>query len=330
MNKWIYIFLLLSMYYIPVLGQHSLMHPSLNIDTSYTIYSAYNKYIKNYPFISIASYKPKNKIIVQNDLVFCKYGNRNMHLDLYAPEIEANDLIPAVVLIHDGGWSTGDKSLLSQYALAFADSGYVCICPEYRFSPEAQYPAAVIDVKTAVKWLFANAQKYHIDTLKVTIMGSSAGGQLATLVGVTSTTNKFNPKNNLHKQKIRINAIIDIDGVLAFIHPLSEEGGKQGKPGSAEKWFGVHYKIDSTKWIEASPLTYTGPETPPILFIASSFPRFNAGREEMVEIMDKFGIYNDEKVFSDAPHSFWLFNPWFEPTREKIIDFLGKVNSGKY
>jgi pectinesterase len=157
-------------------------------------------------------------------------------------------------------------------------------------------------------------------------MGESAGGQLAVLVGVTAQKDIFCDINKLNKQEIRINAIVDFDGVLAFIHPLSEEGGKPGKPGASEKWFGVHYKTDPSKWIEASPLTYVGKNTPPTLFLASSFPRFNAGREEMIETMNKFGIYSEKHIFEDAPHSFWLFNPWFEPSLKMMLGFLEKAN----
>ena len=325
MNKLIFITVTFT-FNLSVFSQHALKHPDLKIDTSYTIYSAYNKYIKSYPQISIAFYHPGNKIKIKSDLVYFSYGKRKMHLDLYEPLGKALKMRAAVVLVHGGGWSTGDKSLLSQYALALADSGYVCICPEYRFSPEALYPAAVIDVINSVKWLFTQAKKYKIDTSRVAVMGSSAGGQLAALVGVSYNKNIFDVTGKFSKQKIRINAIIDLDGVLAFIHPLSEEGGKPGKPGSAEKWFGVHYKIDSTKWIEASALTYAGSDTPPCLFLASSFPRFNAGREDMIQIMNKYGIYSEKYIFNDAPHSFWLFNPWFEPTKAKILEFLRKID----
>jgi len=146
------------------------------------------------------------------------------------------------------------------------------------------------------------------------------------LVGVCSQTTKFNDSTVYNNHSTKIHSIIDIDGVIAFIHPLSEEGGKPGKIGSAEKWFGIHFKKDPAKWIEASALTFVDENTPPTLFIASSFPRFNAGREDMIEKMNSYGIYNDKLIFDDAPHSFWLFNPWFTPTLNKIIDFLSKVN----
>jgi pectinesterase len=301
------------------------MHPELNIDTGYTIYSALKKHQKKYPNISIANYHLKTPVKEHRNLVYHNYGNRAMHLDLFEPIKKLKKNKPCMVIVHGGGWSTGDKSLLEPFALSLADIGYVTITVEYRFSKEAIYPAAVIDIKTALKWVLANAKKYKIDTNKIAIMGSSAGAQLATLVGLTSQMDIYNNSINYKDQNPKINAIINLDGVLAFIHPISKEGAMPNS--SAEKWFGVHYSTDSTKWIEASPLTYVGTNTPPTLFIASSFPRFHAGREEMIEIMNKHNIYNEKYVFKDAPHSYWLFNPWFEPTLTHVVNFLEKVNS---
>lgn len=328
--KTLFTIFIISFLFIPgklIFAQHSLMHPDLNIDTSYTIHSALKKYQKKYPDISPAFYKPKNEIKQHRNLIYQSYGNRAMHLDLFEPALSTTFLRPCVALIHGGGWTSGDKSLLAPFAWALADSGYVAVTIEYRLSNEALFPAAAIDIKTAIKWLYANAMIYNIDTTRIAIMGSSAGGQLASLVGVCSQTTKFNDSTIYNKHSTKINSIIDIDGVIAFIHPLSEEGGKPGKPGAAEKWFGVHFKDDPTKWVEASAITYVDKNTPPALFIASSIPRFNAGREDMVEKMNTLGIYNEKFVFDDAPHSFWLFNPWFTPTLSIIIKFLGQINS---
>lgn len=298
-------------------------HPySSTIDTSYTVHSAYKKYVKNYPFISIASYTPQGNVKMQRNRVYHMYGKRAMLLDLFEPEGKSKVYRPCVILVHGGGWSSGNKSLLEPYALALADKGYVTACIEYRLSGEALYPAAVLDVMESVKWIIAHAKEFSIDKNRISLLGASAGGQLATLVGVTHKLQHIGNFPKKRSNKIKIHSIINLDGVLAFLHPLSEEGGKPGKPGAAEKWFGTHYSQDSAKWTEASPLTYAGPDTPPVLFIASSFPRFQAGRDDMIGIMDKHGIYSEKHVFEDAPHSFWLFNPWFEKTLNLILKFL--------
>jgi len=309
-------------------GQHALLHSDIKIDTSYTIQSAYAKHSKKYPNIRIAVAKIDSSIKKHQNLVYRTYSNnREMHLDLFEPlHSKPNKKKPCVVMIHGGGWISGDKSLLEAYALSLAEKGYVTLTVEYRFSTEATYPAAVIDINSALKWINKNAQRYHIDKKRINLMGSSAGGQLASLIAVTSKTTLFSDPNFLPKIKTPIHSLINIDGVIAFIHPISEEGGTPQKPSSATKWFGEHYTTDSTKWIEASALTYVGKNTPPTLFIASSIPRFNAGRDEMMKVLNKYEVYTEKHVFDDAPHSFWLFNPWFKPTLNWILDFLAKTN----
>ncbi len=317
-------FLLVS---ILATGQHhSLMHSDIAIDTSYTFHSALLKHRKHYPDITLAKPVPEHAITEHRNLVYQTYGNRDMHLDVFEPATVEKGKRPCVLFVHGGGWASGDKVLLEPFAVAMAGKGMVTVTIEYRLSQEAQYPAAVIDINSAMRWINQNAKKYHIDRNQISIMGSSAGGQLATLIGVTADQDLFVDPNFLPKVKTKIHSIIDLDGVIAFIHPLSKEGGKPGKPGASTKWFGVHFSQDSTKWIEASPITYVGKHTPPTLFVASKYPRFNAGREDMIQIMNKYHIYNETHVFEDAPHSYWLFNPWFEPTLNYTLEFLKKLD----
>ncbi len=62
-----------------------------------------------------------------------------------------------------------------------------------------------------------------------------------------------------------------------------------------------------------------------MLFINSSQPRFHAGRDEVFKKLDGYCIYSEVHAFDDAPHSFWLFDPWLEPTGAFIVQFLDKV-----
>lgn len=306
-----------------VLAQHSKMHPDINIDTSYTINSAYKKYLKKYPTIEIAK-TPNKNVRLHENITYANYGNRKMHLDLYSPNSKKKKHYPCVVLIHGGGWISGDKSLLKSIACSLANKGYIAISIEYRLSNEAKYPAALIDIYNALSWLNNNAGTYSIDTNKISILGSSAGAQLASLAGTTLTNPLYAESFKNWPPNFKLQSIINIDGVLAFIHPLSKEGTKPNSV--AEKWFGEHYTKDSTKWIESSALTHVNKNTPPTLFIASKHSRFHAGREEMIAVLEKHNIYYEKHGFANAPHSFWLFEPWFKPTMKWILKFLKKVN----
>jgi hypothetical protein len=90
-------------------------------------------------------------------------------------------------------------------------------------------------------------------------------------------------------------------------------------------WLGGFYQQIPDRWKEASALSWVNPETPPFLFINSSQSRFHAGCADMVNRLNQYGIYNEVYKLEDAPHSYWLFDPWFDPTVSYIETFLNKV-----
>lgn len=294
-------------------------------DSSYTVYGYYQKELKKFPFIEIV--KPEHTPLVKEEynIVYSSNGNRNLHLDLFYPYTTIESL-PIVLLIHGGGWRSGDKSFQHPLAIKIAAQGFLCATIEYRLSPEAKYPAAVQDIKTAIKWLKCNAINYNSDSLKVALLGCSSGGHLAALCGVTNNVQKFNPNYSDCNASSEVQAVVDLDGILDFTHPA--ESGKdtsKNHPSVGKLWLGETYEENPALWIEASPLTYISKDSPPFLFINSSNERFHAGREEAINIFTKFNIPFEVQTLEETPHTFWLFHPWFIPTVNHITDFLKKV-----
>ncbi|MGY5355878.1 alpha/beta hydrolase fold domain-containing protein [Wenyingzhuangia sp. IMCC45467] len=281
-------------------------------DTSFTVYSTYKKELKKYPKIKPVFLKIDKDVKVKKEIVYKNTGERNLELDAFFYSKTKN---PAVVLIHGGGWKSGSKEHMQPMAMAIASKGYACFTVEYRLSDEAEYPAGIIDVKNAIQYIKLNAKKYHVDTTKIAVLGCSSGGQMAALIGTTNLNKKY--INN--SPSAAVQAIVDIDGVLAFKHPESMEGSM------ASWWLGGTYKEVPEIWKEASALHHTNKNTPPVLFINSQFPRFHAGRDDMIKILDKHNIYNEVKTISNSPHPFWLLHPWFDVTTDYVIEFLNKI-----
>jgi pectinesterase len=206
--------------------------------------------------------------------------------------------------------------------------GYVCFTPEYRLSTEALYPAGVSDIKSVIRWVRKNAVKYNIDTGKIVVAGHSAGGELAAMMGATNNIAGFEGDGCNKNTSSRVNAVIDIDGLLAFIHPESGEGDDSKRTSAATNWFGYSKSENPELWKQGSPLTHAGPHVPPTLFINSNVARMHAGRDDYIKILNEFNIYSEIKSF-DAPHSFCLFDPWFDLTIKYIDGFLKKVFANK-
>ena len=283
-------------------------------DTSFTFYSAYQKSKKQFPDISPpeVAFQGKENL----GLEYKNLGYRSLKMDVFQPSEEK--AAPGLVLVHGGGWKTGDRSLQIPLAKALASRGYVTAVVDYRLSLEEAFPAAVHDIKDAIKWLKANADLFGLDTGRVAISGSSAGGQLAHLVAYTDGDRGYEEKSLL-KSSAKVQAVINMDGVLAFHHPDSQEGEM------AALWLGGSYYEVPDNWIAASPLHRITDRAVPVLFINSQYPRFHAGRDEMIVQLDKIGIYSQVHTFENSPHTFWLFNPWFEPTIELMVSFLNKI-----
>ncbi len=304
-------------------GQNVVLFPR---DTSFSVWSAGKKIEKDFPnAVAVREFKSLN-INAERDFVYYNLGNRKLHADIFYPVKSEKKKIPAVILIHGGGWASGNKSHLIPLAQILAVNGFFTATVEHRLSPEAKYPAAITDLKTFVKWVKINSEKYNIDTSRIAVLGCSSGATLATLLGTTGQNPKFRSHNIYNTVSDKVQAIVNIDGIVDFTDPA--ESGKDNdpqKPSAGARWFGYTYKQNPAIWVEASPLTYVDENTPPTLFINSSLERFHAGRDTFLEVLAANNIYNDVLVINNTPHPFWLFHPWFDETWPKITNFLNFV-----
>jgi len=293
---------------------------------SFTVRKSYLQEKKHHPDITLADSTLPTGVRVQRNIAYSTpVADRKLVLDVYAPQTSAAKALPAILMVHGGGWRSGDRSHNNTLAGHLAAKGFVAIPVEYRLSTEALYPAAVHDVKAAIRWMRANARAYHIDPKRIAILGFSAGGQLAALVGSTNGNAAFEGSGGYATYTSDVQAIVDIDGVLAFIHPESGEGDDSRSTSAATYWFGYGKAQKPALWHEASALTHIDKHTPPILFLNSSVDRMHGGRDDLIAKLKPFGTYSEVHTFDGAPHTFMFFNPWFTPTLTYITDFLHKV-----
>lgn len=296
-------------------------------DTSYTTFQAWKHIGRNYPNAKIVSSVVPANVTAEYNLVYATlkgtpYGDRDLHLDIFRPKEHGK--YPALLMIHGGGWRSGNKSMEAPMAQNIAQHGYVTIPVEYRLSSEALYPQAIFDIKAAVRWIKANADKYDIDTTHIAIEGNSAGGQLAALVGMTNNVSKFEGSIGITTNRSSIHAVVDIDGVIDFMAPGSLNLTR--KPNSPDiEWLGGSFYDKPEVWKDASPIFWVNEKAIPILFICSTQPRFHAGRDEMIDMMNQYKIYTEVHTIPDSPHTFWLFDPWFDSTVNFTVAFLDKV-----
>lgn len=259
---------------------------------------------------------------VQKDIVYARYGAREMRLDLYLPKAPAARPRPAVVYVHGGGWRGGNKQAFSRQAAHMAAAaGYVGACIEYRLSGEARWPAAIHDSKAAVRWVRANAAKYLIDPNRIGAAGGSAGGHLAALLGTTSQKefegDGGNPGVSSHVAAVAaFNPAVD----LASFGP--QVGGNANN--SVAQFLGASYTANPDLWKFASPITHVAKKSAKFLFLhgdADATVPF-AQSKRMLDLLTAKGVKAELFTAPGAAHGFFNSPPWFEPTLKKMQEFF--------
>ncbi|MFI5065470.1 MAG: alpha/beta hydrolase fold domain-containing protein, partial [Streptosporangiales bacterium] len=123
-------------------------------------------------------------ITAQEGITYASRDGRALQLDLYRPS--GGRLLPAVLIVHGGGWIAGDRTMERPFAKNLAVQGFVAVPVSYRLGTPGRFPAPVYDLKEAVRWLRAHAADYGIDAAQIGVVGGSAGGTLAAMLGATN------------------------------------------------------------------------------------------------------------------------------------------------
>jgi acetyl esterase/lipase len=156
---------------------------------------------------------------------------------------------PAVLLIHGGGWESGDRDQVASIAKRLARRGFVVVNTTYRLSPGARFPAALQDVQQALAWMQAQATDLHLKPDRIGVFGYSAGAHLAALLGTLS------PGDALAGPGPRVAAVV-AGGVPSDLTKF--KGGKL-----VPQFLGTNWKTDPEAYRRASPVTYISRDDPP-------------------------------------------------------------------
>lgn len=195
-------------------------------------------------------------------------------LDLYLPE-EGEGPFPLVVFIHGGGWFGGDKADGQETAwVALRSQGYAVASINYRLAGEASYPAGILDCKTAVRYLKANKDRYHIDAGRVAVAGDSAGGHYALMTALTEENSNFEDVTGSYPEQ-------DSSVCCAVVwYPMTDlaaawqmmQAGIYAGLGDASAWSGLKDfmgedigGIPQEKLEAASPINYISERMVPVL-----------------------------------------------------------------
>ena len=263
---------------------------------------------------------PKGTIIHGN----IPYNNDTLKkhlLDIYLP-VNAKGSVPVVIFIHGGGWLGNDKyadmGYMPNTIAAMLESGMAVASIDYRFATQAVFPAILQDCNKAVSFLYDNADKYSLDKNKIALMGFSAGGHLASLMG-TSQNNKVKDLYfpNTYRP-FQYKAVVDFYGPTDLVL----------LPGNEDEKSPEALLIGATPLLRpdlakaASPITYIDKNDPPfIIFHGEKDDIVSNKQSKLLSAWLKYhGVQHELTIVKDAPHYGTMYD--VEEIKSKVIAFL--------
>ena len=174
---------------------------------------------------------PPTPVFRLSDVPFLGAG-RKEKLDLYFPSGDFRSNRPAVVFIHGGGFTGGDKAEYRSASVSadLCRAGYVVVSCNYVLGPKDKsgvWPQNIADCRNAVRWVRAHAKELGVNPDKIAVAGGSAGGYLALMVGLSD--DKTGPGGDPSaKHSAKVSAVIDMYGVVSFA-----KRGKGEVPGAS-------------------------------------------------------------------------------------------------
>ena len=280
---------------------------------------------------------PSGEVHIDNIIYSCDAGYRPLMLDLRLPAATATGKpVPLVIMVHGGGWVFGSRrrqapNLYEHNVVGrIIDAGYALAIIDYRLAREAKFPAQILDVRAAVRWLRAHAEGFNIDPARVALWGESAGAHLVTMAAF-ATKNPEATSGEFFDVPDTVQAIVEWYGPADITSLLPEGAANMVEVGSEETVQGSEHPVvvavTNSRWsaAEMSPITYVRADVPPI-FIAHGRDDTQVPVEQSRQLaaaLEKAGA-NVTYREADGDHVF-VGSTEFDVVIEEAIAFLTRI-----
>ena len=265
---------------------------------------------------------PKGTILKSN----VPYNNDTLSkhlLDIYLPG-NTKGKVPLVILIHGGGWLSNDKyadiGYMKKTVAEIISSGYALASIDYRFSTQSVFPAQMLDCNRAISYLYDNSDKYGFDKKRFVVMGFSAGGHLASMVGLSKNNNIKTFFMAGTSKSFNFKAVVDFYGPAELI--LFPGADDEKSPEALLIGAAPLSRPDLAK--AASPVNYVDKNDPPFLIIHGEKDELVSNRQSLLlsSWLTVEGVPNELIIVKGAPHFGEMFDT--DEVRQKVMNFLKK------
>jgi len=255
---------------------------------------------------------PPRGVVVTDDVPYAGTRDRQQQLDVCAPTA-TGQLRPAVLLIHGGGWHSGDKSTVESSCEWLAQAGFVTFNIDYRLAPRVRYPSQPDDVRAALRFIRtpATASHYEIDPARIAAFGGSAGGNLAALLAL---------RDSGADAGNRVSALVDLSGPMDLT--ASRLTAHQDPRLTADEtgFLDCRTLAHCSAAAAASPLHAVSAGDPPT-FIGQASVDFvpNTQGNALRDALEKVGVPVTLEQTAGTHHSFGVLTP---KMKADIVEFL--------
>jgi len=266
-----------------------------------------------------AQRNPSAEIEVHRDLTYATAAGADLKLDLALPKAGRRPL-PAVVFLHGEGWRAGTRQQMNHFIEGMARLGYVGVTPDYRLVPEARFPAQVEDCKAAIRWLRAHAAEYGVRPDRIGVVGFSAGGHLAAMLGLTGKLDGLEGAGGNAEQSSEVQAVVSFFGPTDF--------STRDWPADLERevivpFLGGSWADRPDVYRKASPISYVSARAPPFLFLHGSDDKLVPVDQStrLAARLDRLGVPARVIAFEGEGHGF--SDAVNQKAMQRMLDFLG-------
>jgi acetyl esterase/lipase len=257
------------------------------------------------------------RVSIEQGVVIGRGGDRDLRADVFTPPDGLGNRA-GVLLIHGGGWTSGDRSQLRGYGILLGRIGYTSVACEYRLAPAAKWPAQIHDVKAALRWMRANAGSLGIDPAKIAVSGNSAGGHLSLMMAGTQNMPEFEGDGG------NPGAGTDVAACIAFYAPALLYTPRRVLPEQLNFLFGEGYAEETAK--AASPITHVASSFPPTCLITGTNDALvpYEASFRMFEALTAAGAKAELHAYEGLPHGFDALSDYGRQTAQIQALFLDR------
>jgi len=263
--------------------------------------------------------------VVYGNVAYANDTLKKHTLDIYLPPTNKKNH-PVVIWIHGGAWMSNDKyadmGYMKQTLKGFIDSGYAVASIDYRWSTQAVFPAQIQDCNQAIEYLYQNAGNYSLDRNRFALIGFSAGGHLANLLGLSNNNTMPAFYADGKKQHFKIKLVLDFYGPSNFFTLTANDNKDPSDPVTLLIGDKVSQKSELAK--QASPIAYIDKGDPPFLIVQGEKDEsVNPDQSKSLSRqLTEFGVKNELVIVPGAPHYGVMFDA--DSIRKRVFFYLGK------